>query len=255
MNSDRLVIQDIYKAFGGATVLEGVTLSAAAGGLSGLIGPNGAGKSTLFSIVSGFQKADAGEIFFEGHDVTRLDVVDRVRLGMGRTFQVPREFGSLSVRENLMAAAPDQSGESLLSVFLRPGAIRAQEAAIAEEADGWLDFLNLSAVADLRAASLSGGQRKLLELGRVLMLRPRMILLDEPFAGVNPVLIGEIAQKIRTLSARGIGFLIVEHNLASLSALVDHLFVIDRGTLLAEGHPAAVLADPRVREAYMGGVV
>ncbi|WP_029007801.1 ABC transporter ATP-binding protein [Azospirillum halopraeferens] len=253
MSTAELAVTGVQKRFGGVTVLDGVEFSCPADGLSGMIGPNGAGKSTLFAIITGFQAGDEGRIRFAGRDVTGLSAVERVHLGLGRTFQVPREFGSLSVRENLMAAAPGQSGENLLAAFLHPGRVRAEEAAIRERADAWLAFLNLAQVADTPAGRLSGGQRKLLELGRVLMLEPKMILLDEPFAGVNPVLIGEIAGRIRELSARGIGFLIVEHNLAALAALVNHMFVIDRGRLLAEGAPAAVLADPAVREAYMGG--
>lgn len=253
MSADRLIISGIEKSFGGVHVLCGVSLNAPVGGLSGIIGPNGAGKSTLFSIITGFQSCDTGTVLFANRDITGLSVVDRVRLGIGRTFQVPREFASLTVRENLMAAAPGQKGESLFHSFLRPGGVRDQESAIRARTDEWLKFLNLGRVADTPAALLSGGQRKLLELGRVLMLEPKMILLDEPFAGVNPVLIGEISGRIRDLSRGGIGFLIVEHNLASLSALVDHMFVIDRGRLLAEGAPSAVLRDPIVRDAYMGG--
>lgn len=253
MTAERLSVTGLNKSFGGVSVLHGVEFTASSTGLSGMIGPNGAGKSTLFSIVTGFQQGDGGTVRFGDRDITRLSVVERVHLGLGRTFQVPREFGSLTVRENLMAAAPRQSGEHLLNAFFRPGLVRAEEAEIRAKADDWLAFLNLAHVADTRAAKLSGGQRKLLELGRALMLEPRMILLDEPFAGVNPVLIGEIATRIRELSEQGIGFLIVEHNLAALSALVDHMFVIDRGRLLAEGTPQAVLADPAVREAYMGG--
>jgi branched-chain amino acid transport system ATP-binding protein len=248
-----LTVSRVDKRFGGVTVLEGVEFTAPASGLSGMIGPNGAGKSTLFAIVSGFQRADAGRIGFRGRDVTDLSAVERVHLGLARTFQVPRTFGSLTVRQNLMAAAPEQSGEKLHNVFLAPGRVWAREEEIAAEAAGWLAFLGLDRVADSSAAGLSGGQRKLLELGRALMVRPRTILLDEPFAGVNPVLVGQISERIRELSAKGIGFLVVEHNLGALARLVDRLFVLDRGRLLAEGTPAAVLADPTVREAYMGG--
>jgi branched-chain amino acid transport system ATP-binding protein len=255
MAENTLAVTGIQKHFGGVLVLEDVTFEASATGLSGMIGPNGAGKSTLFAILTGFQKADAGSVVFRSRDITRLSVVERVRLGMARTFQVPREFGSLTVRENLMAAAPGQSGEALGRLFFTPNRIRAEERVIAEAAGEWLSFLNLDPVADKLASSLSGGQRKLLELGRALMVRPSMILLDEPFAGVNPVLVGEISERIRDLSDKGIGFLIVEHNLAALSRLVDRLFVIDRGRMLAEGDPSAVLADPTVREAYMGGAV
>lgn len=253
MTGASLAVEGVRKHFGGVSVLEDVTFSAPAGGLSGMIGPNGAGKSTLFAIVTGFQSGDGGRVVFKGRDVTALSTVQRVHLGMARTFQVPREFGSLSVRENLMAAAPGQAGEKLLNAFFRPGRVRAEEAEIAAAAQEWLDFLNLKRVADQPASSLSGGQRKLLELGRALMVRPAMILLDEPFAGVNPVLVGEISERIRELAAKGIGFLIVEHNLSALSRLVERIFVLDRGRLLAEGAPAEVLADPAVREAYMGG--
>jgi branched-chain amino acid transport system ATP-binding protein len=177
---------------------------------------------------------------------------ERVRLGLGRTFQVPREFGHLTVRENLMVAAPGQKGEALLSLWLRPGSVAVQEVEVAERADELLDFLNLSAVADKPAMSLSGGQKKLLELGRVLMVEPRFVLLDEPFAGVNPVLMGEIAARIRELHRGGLGFLIVEHNLQALSALADRLYVMDRGRIIAEGAPQEVLAEAAVREAYIG---
>jgi branched-chain amino acid transport system ATP-binding protein len=254
-SGDQLIVEGISKSFGGVRVLADVGFSVPVGGLSGLIGPNGAGKSTLFSVISGFQPGDAGRVGFAGRDLTGLSAVERVRAGMGRTFQVPRVFASLTVRQNLAAAAPGQAGEHLVDVFFRPGRIRRQEADIAARADEILGFLNLARVADTPAGGLSGGQRKLLELGRALMVRPRMILLDEPFAGVNPVLIDEIAVRIREIAAGGIGFLIVEHNLPSLSALVERMIVIDRGRLLAQGAPAEVLADPVVREAYMGGAV
>ncbi|WP_449221661.1 ABC transporter ATP-binding protein [Tistrella mobilis] len=257
----QLTVEDISKSFGGVQVLTDVGFSVPVSGLSGLIGPNGAGKSTLFSVISGFQPGDAGRVSFAGRDLSRMGPVERVRAGLGRTFQVPRVFASLSVRQNLAAAAPGQAGETLAGVFIRGARIRRQEAEIAGRAEGILAFLNLTRVADKPAGGLSGGQRKLLELGRALMVRPKMILLDEPFAGVNPVLIDEIADRIRAIretgvdGSGGIGFLIVEHNLPSLSALVERMIVIDRGRLLAQGTPQAVLADARVREAYMGGAV
>ena len=174
---------------------------------------------------------------------------------MIRTFQVPREFHHLTVRENLMAAAPGQSGEGLLGLFLRPGRVRAEEDAIRAEAEATIDFLRLARVADTPAGRLSGGQKKLVELGRALMAKPRLILLDEPFAGVNPVLIEEIMDRIRDLNARGIGFLVIEHDLGALSRLVPRFVVMDRGRVLAAGAPDDVLADPAVREAYLGGAV
>jgi branched-chain amino acid transport system ATP-binding protein len=249
-----LSIRGIRKAFGGFQALDDVSLEMPADGLVGIIGPNGAGKSTLFSVVSGFIAPDAGTVSLDGRALDRLGPAARARRGLVRTFQVPREFHHLTVAENLMAAAPDQSGENLLGLFLRPGRVRTEEERVAKEARGVMEFLRLSHVAREPAVRLSGGQKKLLELGRALMARPRLILLDEPFAGVNAVLVAEIATRIAELNARGIGFLVIEHDLEALSRLVPRLAVMDRGRVLAEGAPAAVLADPAVREAYLGGV-
>jgi branched-chain amino acid transport system ATP-binding protein len=248
-----LEIRDITKSFGGFQALAGVDLTIETDALIGIIGPNGAGKSTLFAVISGFARADAGEVRLNGRSIDGLSPPQRARAGMVRTFQVPREFAHLTVRENLMASAPDQTGESLFGLFFRPGQVRKEEAAIAEKVESTIAFLKLSAVADVPSGKLSGGQKKLLELGRALMVEPKLILLDEPFAGVNPVLIGEIMERIKDLNARGIGFVIIEHDLEALTRLVPRLAVMDRGKVLAEGAPAAVLEDPLVREAYLGG--
>ena len=249
-----LEVRRVTKAFGGFCALDEVSIAVETDALFGIIGPNGAGKSTLFSVLSGFMPADAGEILLDGHSLSRLSPHARARAGMVRTFQVPREFRHLTVRENLMVAAPGQTGEHLASLFLRPGQVRREELRIAQQAEEIIEFLRLTTVAELPSGTLSGGQKKLLELGRALMVAPKMLLLDEPFAGVNPVLTGMIVDRIRELNARGIGFVIIEHELAALTRLVPRLAVMDRGRIIASGPPEKVLKDERVREAYLGAV-
>jgi branched-chain amino acid transport system ATP-binding protein len=248
-----LEIGNIFLSFGGIEILKDVSLSVPDAGLTGLIGPNGAGKSTLFSVISGFLEPSSGHVRLGRRSLDGAGAADRARAGMVRTFQVPREFRHLTVRENLYAAAPDQPGEHLLSLLVRRAKVREREREIRGQAEDVLDFLKLDKVADVPSGRLSGGQKKLLELGRVLMLEPRLILLDEPFAGVNAVLIGEIIDRIKELHQKGIGFLIIEHDLEALRDLVTEMHVLDRGTLIASGSPETVLADSRVREAYLGG--
>jgi branched-chain amino acid transport system ATP-binding protein len=250
-----LEIDHIGRSFGGFQALKAVSLTVETNALVGIIGPNGAGKSTLFSVISGFIAPDEGKVRFEGRDITNLRPETRANAGMVRTFQVPREFSHLSVRENLMAAAPNQTGEGLFGLFFRPGKVRAEEEKLAEKVSEILTFLKLNHVADQPSGKLSGGQKKLLELGRTLMVQPKMILLDEPFAGVNPVLIETIMDRIRELHARGIGFVVIEHDLHALTRLVKRMAVMVQGTVIADGHPNEVLDLPRVREAYLGGAV
>ena len=250
-----LSVKNLTAKFGAFTAFEGVDIELEKGSLTGLIGTNGAGKSTLFSAITGYITPTSGSVAFDGHDMLPLSIEKRVETGLGRTFQVPREFSRLSVFQNLMAAPPNQAGESLLKLFVAARRVRRQEAELAERANTMLKFLNLAKVAHTPAGSLSGGQKKLLELGRLLMLEPSCIMLDEPFAGVNPVLVEELSERIVELNQRGITLLIIEHDLASLSRLVPKLYAMDRGRIIAEGKPAEVLADPLVREAYMGGVI
>ena len=250
----RLEIESLTMAYEGLKVVDNLSFAMPANDIVGVIGPNGAGKSTMFSIITGFLAADAGEVRFRGETVTALSPVARAKSGMVRTFQVPREFSHLTVRENLLAAAPSQSGERLLDLFFRPGRVSSEEALLAKRVDTLLEFLKLGKVADTPAGRLSGGQKKLLELGRALMTGAKLILLDEPFAGVNPVLIEEISQRILELNADGVGFLIIEHDLGALTRIVSTLHVMDRGRLIASGPPAEVLKDAVVREAYLGGV-
>jgi branched-chain amino acid transport system ATP-binding protein len=248
-----LRVCNVSKSFGGLRVVRDVSLEVPLNGLVGMVGPNGAGKSTLFAVISGFLSASSGHIEFDGTAIDGLAPPRRARLGLVRTFQVPRPFTHLSVRENLAVAAPDQTGEHVARIFLQPWRIRREEQAQLSRADEVLGLLRLTAVANERAGRLSGGQLKLLELGRVLMTGPKFIMLDEPFAGVNPVLIDQLSELIVALNRRGTGFLIIEHNLTALSRLVPHLCVLDQGALIASGTPDAVLADSRVRQAYVGG--
>ena len=250
-----LEVCNVSASLGGFRALDGVSLHVNRGELLGLIGTNGAGKSTLFSAITGYVPLESGAILFDGHDISGLAVYRRVRRGLARTFQVPREFSQLSVLHNMMAAAPDLSGERLLNLFLSPRRVAREEERAAERAHELLAFLNLARVANEPAGMLSGGQKKQLELGRLLMLEPRCILLDEPFAGVNPVLIGELSDRIQELNEKGMTVLIIEHNLEELARIVARMYVMDRGRVIAEGAPRDVLAQESVREAYMGGVI
>lgn len=246
-----LEVVRIHKHYGGLCVLEDVSFRMPLDGRVGLIGPNGAGKSTLFAVITGLVSPNEGETVFNGTKLNGLPSERRARLGMGRTFQVPRPFGELTVRANLACASPDQAGERLLN-GLFPNRWRLREAEIQAEVEETAKFIGLTRVLEEPASRLSGGQLKLLELGRALINRPRSILLDEPFAGVNPVLIEKLSGLLMEINARGIGLLIVEHNIAALSRLVPRLMVMDRGRLVADGKPAEVLAQPLVREAYLG---
>ena len=245
-------VRQVTLAYGEFRVLDDLSVSFPSNSIVGLIGPNGAGKSTLFSVISGFIKPLKGDVRFNQQSLGAMPPHQRARTGLCRTFQVPREFRHLTVMENMLAAPNDQAGESLWSLVAHRARVRAEELELKERAWKWLRFLKLESVADQPAGALSGGQKKLLELGRILMLEPRCVLLDEPYAGVNPVLIEQISDRIHELHEQGIGFVIVEHNLHMLAKLAASLVVLDRGCLLAQGEPAAVMKEERVRNAYMG---
>ncbi|MBV9537926.1 MAG: ABC transporter ATP-binding protein, partial [Acidisphaera sp.] len=215
----------------------------------------GAGKTTLFNLIAGSLRLSAGRIALDGRDLSRAPPHRRLAAGIGRTFQIPRPFGAMTVLENLLLAAQRQRGERPFANWFAARAVAVEERRIAERAFELIAFLDLARVANRRAAELSGGQRKLLELGRVLMAEPRLILLDEPAAGVNPTLLETIIDHIRALHARGIGFLIVEHNLDLVARLCACVHVMAQGRLLISGTPEEVTRDPRVVEAYLGGAV
>lgn len=251
-NGVLLSATDIRKSYRGITALDGVSLEVKAGGITGLIGPNGSGKSTLFDCICGFQARDGGEVRLAGRDLGSLSPQAIARAGLRRTFQQLRVFPELSVRDNLLTASQAAPGFSYLSELLRTPAVRAHERQLAARADAVLDEIRLGPLSSLAAGGLSYGQKKLLELGMALMSEPKVLLLDEPMAGVNPTLIEGLKQELLRLRRRGVTLLVVEHNLKLVFEICDHVYVLDRGRILAEGPPEAIAADERVLAAYMG---
>lgn len=248
-----LVTSGLARSFGGVAAVAGMDLTVPKGRITGLIGPNGAGKSTLFHLIAGVIKPDAGTVHLAGQDITGMASHAICRLGLTRTFQLSREFGSLTVLENLMLSAQAQSGESLLNCFLRSGAVRRDELRVHSRALQVLDTARLMHVKDEYAANLSGGQKKLLELGRALMTECPLILLDEPGAGVNPTLITALTDLIARLNRdHGKTFLIVEHDMGLVSKICDPVVVMTEGRKLTEGTFADIRKDPRVIAAYLG---
>ena len=247
-----LKVERIEKSFGGLRVVDDCSLLVNAGEIVGLIGPNGAGKTTLFNLVVGALRPDGGDVFLKDHKITGWPTHRIARNGLVRTFQVPLLFEDLSVIENLLVGVPGQTGERFWNVWLEPNRIEVEERANENRAWDMLEFLNLSGTANLQARSLSGGQKKLLELGRALMVEPDLLLLDEPVSGVNPVLAQEIASRVLTLRERGRTFLIIEHNMEFIMELADRLYVMANGTVLREGRPDDVRIDPAVLAAYLG---
>jgi branched-chain amino acid transport system ATP-binding protein len=243
---------DIHKRFGGIKVLVGAWLKVSEQRIVGIIGPNGAGKSTFLAVLSKFIEPDRGRITLFGQDITAARPYQVARNEMVRTFQVPREFGRLTVFQNLMVAPKGQLGENAFSAWLRWGRVKAQERLLAQKAEEVLRFLNLAALRDHPAGKLSGGQKKLLELGRTLMLDPRLLLLDEPFSGVNPVMIDQIMGRLLELKQRGLSLVVVEHNMYAVQTLCDEIYVMADGQILTHGDSGNVFNDPRVLEAYLG---
>lgn len=249
-----LAVEGVCKRFGGLRAIAGCCLTVDGGTITGLIGPNGAGKTTLFNLITGFLKPDSGRIRLGGHDITGFPPHRVFRSGVCRTFQIPRELGGMTVTENLMLVPPGQLGERLWNPFLRPIAVRTQERALRARALGVLECLELSHVAEDLARNLSGGQKKLLELGRTLMTDPRIVLLDEPGAGVNRTLLKRLADTIRTLRReRNLTFLVIEHDMDFVMRLCTPIIVMSEGCVLTKGDPATVQRDPRVLDAYLGG--
>ncbi|MHA1536912.1 MAG: ABC transporter ATP-binding protein [Alphaproteobacteria bacterium] len=249
-----LILAGVSKHFGGVTAVDDVSLDLGQEPIVGLIGPNGSGKSSLFHCISGFYVPDAGEITYAGAPLHTLPPHRINRLGIVRTFQFSRILPFMTVRDNLMAIAPGQAGERLSHVFFRPRDTRRDEARLTAAAERILEQLKLDRLADQPAARLSYGQQKLLEIGRVLISKPKLILLDEPTAGVNPTLIRDIVALIRGFRAENIQCFIVEHNMPLICEICERVLVMDAGSLIFDGKPEASQADPAVIEAYLGKV-
>ena len=248
-----IAVENLHMHFGGVRAVDGASLVIERGSITGLIGPNGAGKTTLFNVVAGMHRPTSGTVRLDGEDVTGLRPHELFAKGVMRTFQIAQEFSTLTVRENLMTVPDGQSGESLLDVWFRPGKIRAEEEAIRARADEVIGFLKLEAVAGERAGNLSGGQKKLLELGRTMMVEPRVVLLDEVGAGVNRALLKDIAGAILRLNLeRGYTFCVIEHDMELISLLCDPVIVMAEGSVLTQGSAPEVRSDERVIEAYLG---
>lgn len=248
-----LKARNVKKNFGGLAALDGIDLEVKQGSIVGLIGPNGSGKTTFFNVVSGFLPADAGEVIFKDKILNGKKPYEINKMGLGRTFQICRIFPKMTVLENMLVAPKGQVGESIIASFLKWRKVKEEELKLAKRAEEILKFLDLYHLRDEYAYSLSGGQRKLLELGRVLMGNPELILLDEPVAGVNPTLSLKIFEKVKELRKNGITFLIIEHNIDVLTSICDWIYVMHRGKIVYEGSPYEVQTSQKVIDIYLGG--
>ncbi|GIX45948.1 MAG: ABC transporter ATP-binding protein [Candidatus Tectimicrobiota bacterium] len=247
-----LVVEDVVKRFGGVVAVDHCSFSVRRGTITGLIGPNGAGKTTLFNIIAGFYRPDSGRIWFEGRRIDGLPPHRIFARKIARTFQIPRELKRMTVLENLMLVPEHQCGERLFDAWFRPRRVRRQEEAIRRQAEEVLKFVKLDHLRDAYAANLSGGQKKLLELARTMMSEARLILLDEPGAGVNPTLMRDLVGYIQHLREMGRTFLLIEHDMDLVMEICNPVIVMSNGRLLMEGTPEEVRRDPRVLEVYLG---
>jgi branched-chain amino acid transport system ATP-binding protein len=247
-----LEVAGLTKRFQGVAALAGVDLAVGEGELVGLIGPNGSGKTTLFDCVTGYARPDAGRIRLAGGDITRRPPHAIARAGVGRTFQAARVFPRLTVRQHCLAALQEFQPDRLGARLLRLPSARAAEASARRRAGALLEWVGLGERGEAPAAELSYGQRKLLAFAMALMPSPRLLMLDEPMAGVSPAMVGRLAGHLRELHARGQTMLVIEHNLAAIMGLCQRLVVLDYGRTIAEGSPERVRADPAVIAAYFG---
>jgi branched-chain amino acid transport system ATP-binding protein len=248
-----LSVEGLRKTFGGLVATDDASFQVQRGTITGLIGPNGAGKSTIFELVSGFYDEDAGTVRVNGTDVTDAAPHEIAAEGLVRTFQTPRKLEGMTVREAMLIGPRPQLGESFVAALTRGEAVRREERANLADAQRVLEQFDIGHLAREPATDLSGGQLKLVELARAMLAEPEILLLDEPVAGVNPTLARELRDHVARLNDRGTTFLVIEHDMEFVMSLADPVIVLDQGSVLVEGSPAAVRADDRVLDAYLGG--
>jgi branched-chain amino acid transport system ATP-binding protein len=248
-----LKVRNLYKSFGGIQAIDNVSLDIEKGSITALIGPNGAGKTTLFNIINGSIKPDSGQITLENSNITGYEPYQLFNLGVLRTFQVAHEFSSLTVKDNLMMVPPNQIGESILQNWLSPKKTKIQETEISQKANYVMDFLQLKHLANEYAGNLSGGQKKLLELGRTMMVKPKIVLLDEVGAGVNRTLLNTIGEAIIRLNKElNYTFCMIEHDIEFISKICNPVIVMAEGTILMKDTISKVKTNEKVIEVYLG---
>lgn len=248
-----IVVENLHRHFGGFRAVDGASLEIRTGSITGLIGPNGAGKTTLFNVVAGRLPPTSGRVLMDGEDITGLPPHELFHKGLLRTFQIAHEFGSMTCLENLMMVPAHQKGESLWNAWFNRRAVAAEEARLRDKAREVLDFLTISHLADQKASQISGGQKKLLELGRTMMVDAKIVFLDEVGAGVNRTLLNTIGDAIVRLNKeRGYTFCVIEHDMDFIGRLCDPVIVMAEGKVLAQGTVDQVKNDERVIEAYLG---
>lgn len=248
-----IVAQDVHKHFGGFHAVDGASMEIAEGSITGLIGPNGAGKTTLFNVIAGRLPPTSGKVTMDGEDITGLPPHDLFHRGLLRTFQIAHEFSSMTVRENLMMVPGGQTGETLWNAWFGRNRIAEEERALLKKADEVLEFLTIDHLKDEKAGNLSGGQKKLLELGRTMMVDAKIVFLDEVGAGVNRTLLNTIGDAILRLNKeRGYTFCMIEHDMDFIGRLCDPVIVMAEGKVLAEGKAEEIMKNEAVIEAYLG---